>query len=43
MCHEMEKIYSKGMESGEKRGELKSEGNSPFHGQKEHIKDGIVC
>ena len=41
MCHEMEKIYSKGMESGEKRGELKSEGNSPFHGRK-HIKDGIV-
>ena len=23
MCHEMEKIYSEGMESGEKRGELK--------------------
>ena len=43
MCHEMEKIYSEGMESGEKRGELKSERNSPFHDQKEHIKDGIVC
>lgn len=25
MCHEMEKIYSDGMESGEKRGELKKE------------------
>ena len=24
MCHEMEKIYSEGMESGEKRGELKA-------------------
>ena len=23
MCHEMEKIYSEGIESGEKRGELK--------------------
>ena len=23
MCHEMEKIYSEGMERGEKRGELK--------------------
>ena len=23
MCHEMEKIYSEGMESSEKRGELK--------------------
>ena len=23
MCHEMKKIYSEGMESGEKRGELK--------------------
>ena len=30
----MEKIYSKEMESGEKRGELKSEGNSPFHGRR---------
>ena len=25
MCHEMEKIYSAGMESGEKRGELKTQ------------------
>ena len=25
MCHEMEKIYSVGMESGEKRGELKTQ------------------
>ena len=25
MCHDMEKIYSDGMESGEKRGELKKE------------------
>ena len=25
MCHEMEKIYSEGMESGEKRGIEKSE------------------
>ena len=24
MCHEMEKIYNEGMESGEKRGELKA-------------------
>ena len=24
MCHEMEKIYSEGMENGEKRGELKA-------------------
>ena len=24
MCHEMEQIYSEGMESGEKRGELKA-------------------
>ena len=24
MCHDMEKIYSEGMESGEKRGELKA-------------------
>ena len=24
MCHEMEKIHSEGMESGEKRGELKA-------------------
>ena len=24
MCHEMEKIYSEGMESGEKCGELKA-------------------
>ena len=24
MCHEMEKIYSEGMESGKKRGELKA-------------------
>lgn len=24
ICHEMEKIYSEGMESGEKRGELKA-------------------
>ncbi|MFR5149488.1 MAG: PD-(D/E)XK nuclease family transposase [Ruminococcus sp.] len=36
MCHEMEKIYSEGMESGEKRGELKSKRNSPFHGRRGH-------
>lgn len=24
MCHEMEKIYSEGMENGKKRGELKA-------------------
>ena len=28
MCHEMEKIYSEGMESGEKRGELKADRKS---------------
>ena len=37
MCHEMEKIYSEGMESGEKRGESqKSKRNSPFHGRRGH-------
>ena len=34
MCHEMEKIYSEGMESGEKRGELKAKRKQPFHLQK---------
>ncbi len=37
MCHEMEKIYSEGMESGEKRGELKRQKrNSPFYGRRGH-------
>ena len=37
MCHEMEKIYSEGMESGEKRGELKAKKrNRSFYGRRRH-------
>ena len=34
MCHEMEKFYSEGMESSEKRGELKIKKNSSFYGRR---------